>query len=102
MAIRTLAALLALAALAALPPSASADWLVVGDCQKLTCAGACGPAVYTCGPGELACVGFSYQVPQCIQGDLAVSDIPPVRCMGLPCDLVNLACETATGRHCVE
>ena len=101
MAVRTVVALLALATFAAALPAASADWIVVGDCQKLTCAGACAPAVADCGPGRLACVGVSYQVPVCVRGDLAVTDLPELRCMGLPCDLVNLVCQTATGRTCV-
>lgn len=71
-----LAALLLLAALAVPPASAAVDpceeygacvtvtdhGVFVGDCSKLTCAG-----VWSY--GGRTCVGFSYQIPQCVSTD---------------------------------
>lgn len=63
-----LAAALLLTALALLAGPASADSYTVGDCQKSgACAGVCvADEDTTCWRDGAACVGFSYQVPQCV------------------------------------
>jgi hypothetical protein len=60
--------LLASAALLAFSGSASADSYTVGNCQKSgACAGVCvADADTACWRDGAACVGFSFQVPQCV------------------------------------
>lgn len=49
--------------------AASADYIVVGKCSMSgACVGVCVDGVADCGSkGDLACVGFSYQVPTCVE-----------------------------------
>ncbi len=71
------ASLLLTVALIGLAAPAAADSYTVGDCRKLTCAGVCiADADTTCFRDGAVCVGFSYQVPQCVpKQSIAVS--PP-------------------------
>jgi hypothetical protein len=95
--------LLVLTAFAALAPTASADPFGAGDCQKSgLCAGGCVDLRTDCG-GNIACVGISYQVPQCVSSPDEVSTGGDVglRCLGLPCDIINAVCYVATHHACV-
>lgn len=93
--------LLVLTAFAAVAPAASATPFGAGDCSKGgLCAGGCVGLTTECGDGSLVCVGISYQVPQCVGSTAAIAS-PELRCMGLPCDVINAVCYTLTHQWCV-
>lgn len=100
---RTTLALAVLFAALAIVPAASATSIGVGDCSKAgACAAVCVGSDSCPGDGSLACVGASYQVPQCAPEPAASTTASAVvRCMGLPCEIINAVCYTATKQWCV-
>lgn len=95
--------LLVLTAAVALAPAASADPFGAGDCQKSgLCAGGCVDVRTPCGDGDVACVGVSYEVPQCVGGlDEASAGGADLRCLGAPCDAINAVCWLLLHARCV-
>jgi hypothetical protein len=61
-----LVAALVLTALVAVAAPASADQYGVGDCRKVCAAVCVSDADTTCWDDGAVCVGFSYQIPQCV------------------------------------
>jgi hypothetical protein len=93
--------LIVLTAFAGLVPAASADPFGAGDCSKGgLCVGGCVGLRTECGDNSVACVGVSYQVPQCVGSTAAVA-APDARCIGLPCDVINAVCWVALHTWCV-
>ena len=101
--LHNLAILGLLAVVTAVAPAAAADPIVVGDCSTLggACAAVCAEGVADCGGNDLACIGVSYQVPQCVESDLAVAAHGPPRCASPVCDAVNVVCVKVFGVRCV-
>ena len=95
--------LILLPAVAAFAPSAAANPFGAGDCQKSgLCVGGCVDLTTPCPHGELACVGVSYQVPQGVTSPDEVSTGDAgLRCLGLPCDVINAVCWVALHTQCV-
>lgn len=82
--------------------AASATPIVVGDCSKFggACVSVCAEGAADCSdPNALACVGASYQVPQCVETSIQTS--AAMRCAADICDYVNLVCYKALKVECV-
>lgn len=98
-------ALLVLSAALALGPAASAETVEVGDCSKSgLCAGACVGADDCPRYDNLACVGVSYQMPQCVHDPTTYTTDSASfvsKCMGEVCDLVNVVCYRVLKTWCV-
>ena len=95
---KTTAALLLLAAFTAVP-AVQAETVTVGDCSLSgACASVC---ALDCDGGEaVACVGVSFQVPQCVPNPTMASSTD-ARCMGAPCDAIIAVCWIVLKAWCV-
>lgn len=96
-------ALLVLAA-AVTAPAVAATTVGVGDCSKAgACASACVGSDDCPGYDNLACAGFSYQLPACVHDPTTytVDSTSAERCMGPVCDAINAVCYIATKQWCL-
>jgi hypothetical protein len=85
-------------------PSAAADSYVVGDCDKFggACASICvEDANSACWDNSTACVGVSYQIPQCADSSVGITTSDST-CIDRPCDIINEFCFRAFHRECVR